>query len=158
ADLVRLQPADALAAMQNLALIRCQEPRNHIEQGRLAHAVRPADPENLARLHNEAELVDGNERAETAGHVAARQQRRTGRTRFVDGCVSHGAASAAPATLRTLKPGRELERALDIGIRTHGDLLAVLDLIEMMRQAERRIGREARIRPRALIVGFELPR
>ena len=68
----RLQ--QALTGELDLALVRRVEPRDHVERGRLAGAVRPDQPDDLAFLDVERDPVEGDDPAEPASDIPQREQ------------------------------------------------------------------------------------
>src|SRR5437867_3454679 len=63
-DLVRREPDDALAAEDDVAVIRCVQTRDHVEHGALARAVRPDDAQDLAFFDRDVETAQRVEPAE----------------------------------------------------------------------------------------------
>jgi hypothetical protein len=73
-DPVRRRPQQAPAVEVELARIRPVQPRDHVEERGLAGAVRPDQADDLAGVDVERDLVDRDDPAEPARHVADREQ------------------------------------------------------------------------------------
>src|SRR5262249_3229469 len=70
ADAIGLEPGKPLARECHFAGVRLHKTVEHVEQGRLAGAVRPNDPEDLARLDLETRLAHRPQAAERFGELA----------------------------------------------------------------------------------------
>src|SRR5262249_57672506 len=89
ADPVRRPSGDVLSVDQDATFLRGVEAGDHVEERRLAGAVRADDPDDLGRRHGYADLLDGREAAESLGDRvklqhgddAARRARRASRRR-----------------------------------------------------------------------------
>ena len=68
-DLERLQPDDVLAVEEDFAAGRHVQPGDHVEDGRLARAVRTDQPVELALLHGQVEVAHRAQAAEDLGQV-----------------------------------------------------------------------------------------
>jgi hypothetical protein len=73
-DPVHRRLQERLPVEEDVALVRRVEPRDHVERGRLAGAVRPDQADDLALRHVERDPVEGNDPAEPASHVPQREQ------------------------------------------------------------------------------------
>ena len=73
-DLVRRARQDALALEAYVALGGVVEPRDQVEDRRLAGPVRPDQREDLALLDGERNLVDRHDAAEAQGDVVDLEQ------------------------------------------------------------------------------------
>ena len=74
-DLVALRPDDGTPVEDDVARRRPVDARHRVEGGRLAGAVRADEPEDLAALDVERDVVERSEAAELHGDVAQREQR-----------------------------------------------------------------------------------
>src|SRR5262249_49674043 len=68
------QPRDLLAVEPHAAALRGEEARHQVERRGLARAVRPDEPEDLALLEREVEILDGGDAAEVPGEPRGTQQ------------------------------------------------------------------------------------
>ncbi len=63
-DLVQAQVVDGLSLEQDVSARQAMHPRDEVEGGCLARAIRSDEPQNLAVLHVKRNIVDGDEPAE----------------------------------------------------------------------------------------------
>ena len=100
ADAIGRKPVDALAGERDAAAVRCVHAGDHVEQGRLAGAVRADDGVDAAFGHLEAEPIDRDEAAEALADIVDRQERahdpRPFRPRR---CASQGQTPSGSATI-----------------------------------------------------------
>ena len=75
ADCVRGLTRHVMPREENAAVVGPVVAGDHVEEGRLAGAVRPDDPEDLARRHREAHVRHSGESAEALGHALELQDR-----------------------------------------------------------------------------------
>ena len=75
-DLVRRRAEQALAVERDLARLGPVEARDDVEGGRLAGAVGADQAGDLALLHRERDVVEGDDAAEAARDVAELEERR----------------------------------------------------------------------------------
>jgi hypothetical protein len=68
----------ALAVERDLALVGAVEPRDQVEQRRLAGAVGPDQADDLSFGHVQRDVVDRHDAAERLRHVLDREQRHGG--------------------------------------------------------------------------------
>src|SRR5207244_3434821 len=73
-DAVRIEPDEALAVEQDLALVRPVDARDEVEERRLPGSVRADHADDLSLVHVQVELVDDREAAERLRDVAELQQ------------------------------------------------------------------------------------
>ena len=105
-----LVAGDRAARKRDLAAVGAQRPREQVEHRGLAGAVRPDQPEDLAGLDLEADIVDGDETAKSPLRAADLEKQRAGRRLL--------AARQRRRRLRTglrelrQKPGKERHDAL----------------------------------------------
>src|SRR5262245_52370346 len=76
ADHVRGLTDDVLAGEDHPAAVGAVVAGDHVEERGLAGAVRPDDPEQIARRDREAHVRHGGETAEALRHALERQERR----------------------------------------------------------------------------------
>ena len=103
-DAVRRRVQQALAVEVELARVGLVEPRDHVEERRLAGAVRADQPDDLALLDVERDVVDRDDAAEAAGDVADGEQRHRG-----DSNRGNRTAPAVSGVLRSKKADSEEE-------------------------------------------------
>ena len=77
-DLVRRNPEEVVAVEDDAPPFGLVEPRDDVERGRLAGAVRPDQPDDLALLGRERHVVERENAAEAAGQVLDREERHDG--------------------------------------------------------------------------------
>src|SRR5262249_59005983 len=68
-DAVARCPQQRMAREDDLARVRRVEAAQAVEQRRLAGAVRPDEPNDLALVHGEGDLVEGDDASESYGYV-----------------------------------------------------------------------------------------
>ena len=68
-DLVRGEAHDRLAVEKDLSLVRRVDPRDEVEEGRLARPVRPDHADDLVLVHVQVELGDHLQPAERLGEA-----------------------------------------------------------------------------------------
>src|SRR5438067_225037 len=73
-DAVRRRAQQAAPVEDDLAVVRPVEPRDQVEDRRLAGAVRPDQPDDLALTDVERDVVDGNDPAEAPRQLLDRKQ------------------------------------------------------------------------------------
>src|SRR5438067_5097022 len=73
-DAVRRRAQQAAPVEDDLAVVRPVEPRDQVEDRRLAGAVRPDQPDDLALTDVERDAVDGNDPAEAPRQLLDRKQ------------------------------------------------------------------------------------
>jgi len=74
-DLVRLQPVDAAALQEDLALVDVVDPGDAVEEGRLAGAVGADEPVDAPRFEGQRHAVDRGDAAESLDRGADLQDR-----------------------------------------------------------------------------------
>src|SRR5205085_11100382 len=79
-DLVRRHARDVLVAEDEPPAVRIVDPRDQVEDGRLARAVRPDDREDLPLLDGEGDAVDGADAAEVDDEPVRRKERHRSRS------------------------------------------------------------------------------
>ena len=72
---------EVLAVEDDAAGVRLVEARDDVERRRLAGAVRPDQPGDLALVDRERDVVERDDAAEGPGHVLDREDRGHGRAR-----------------------------------------------------------------------------
>ena len=87
---VRRRAQQALAVEDDLALVRLVEPRDQVEERRLAGAVRADQADDLALAHVERDVVDRDDPAEPPRHVLDREQRHGAGLYGGSGCLVYG--------------------------------------------------------------------
>ena len=90
-DLVLRQPGDVLAVEHDLARRRRVGARQHVEERRLARAVRPDQARDRAARHDEVDVLDGDEPAELLAHAARLEQQVVAHI----GCASISSSSSS---------------------------------------------------------------
>src|SRR5262249_13138426 len=75
AYLVRRQTVDALAVKSDGTAVRREYAGDHVEQGRLAGAVRPDQGKNGALFHREADIVDRDQPTKTLADACDLEER-----------------------------------------------------------------------------------
>ena len=79
-DAVRRRPQQRLPVEDEIARLRLVQPRDHVEERRLAGAVRADQPDDLARVRLDRDVVQRDYPAEQPGDVLDREQGRHPRT------------------------------------------------------------------------------
>ncbi len=110
-------PGDVAVVEADFSAIRRDEPGEHVEERRLARAVRPDQAMELAGHHVQVDVVGGDERAEALVQSAHREDRRGGielRRALVPRRDGGRAGRDAPAHQRPALPSEDaLHEALD---------------------------------------------
>src|SRR5262249_3776640 len=88
-DRVRRLAQEALAREDDRARVGLVEAGDQVEERRLAGAVRPDQPDDLAGLDVERHVVDGDDAAETPPYVLEREQRQGRKTKLAPWAPGH---------------------------------------------------------------------